>query len=257
MKMRAITLFLLFFGTVAFMTSSAAAQQGTELSLNLSRNFGFSSGTGRIQGSFTLKASGPANLQRVVFYIDDKQVGEATQSPFNYSFNTGSYSPTQHTLSAIGYTSDGQELHSNNITAEFITSEQAGQNTLHIILPILAVVLLAILFSAIIPMLSTRGKKENLAPGTQRNYGMMGGTICPKCGRPFSIQFLGINLPMGKLNRCPYCGRWSIVRRRSMTELRAAEQAELDQSSSEAIPPQLSEEEKLSKELDNSKYQDL
>lgn len=257
MKMRVITLFFLIFGMVAFMTSSAAAQQGTELSLNLSRNFGFSSGTGRIQGAFTLKASGPANLQRVVFYIDDKQVGEATQSPFNYAFNTGSYSPTQHTLSAIGYTSDGQELHSNNITAEFITSEQAGQNTLRIILPILAVVGFAILFSAAIPMLSTRGKKESLAPGTQRNYGVMGGTICPKCGRPFAMKFLGINLPMGKLNRCPYCGKWSMVRRRSMAELRAAEQAELDQSFSEAIPSQLSEEEKLRKELDNSKYQDL
>jgi DNA-directed RNA polymerase subunit RPC12/RpoP len=257
MKIRVFTLFLLILGLAAFMASGASAQQGTGLNLNLSRNFGYSSGTGKIQGSFTLKASGPANLQRVVFYIDDKQVDEATQSPFNYSFNTGSYSPTQHTFSALGYTSDGQELRSNSITAQFITSEQANQNTLRIILPILAVVLIAILFSAIIPMLSTRGKKESLAPGTQRNYGMMGGTICPKCERPFSIQFWGINLPMGKLNRCPYCGKWSIVRRRPMADLRAAEQAELDQSSSEAIPSQQSEEEKLRKELDNSKYQDL
>jgi DNA-directed RNA polymerase subunit RPC12/RpoP len=260
MKMRVVSLVslvLLVFGMVAFMTPSAAAQQGTGLSLNLSRNFGYSSGAGRIQGSFTLKASGPENLQRVVFYIDDQQVGEATQSPFNYSFNTGSFSPAQHTLSAIGYTSDGKELHSNNITAQFITSEQANQSTLRIILPILGVVLLAILFSALIPMLSTRGKTESPAPGTQRNYGMTGGTICPKCGRPFSIQFWGINLPMGKLNRCPYCGKWSFVRRRSMDDLRAAEQAELDQSSGEAVAPHLSEEEKLRKELDNSKYQDM
>jgi DNA-directed RNA polymerase subunit RPC12/RpoP len=257
MKVRYMTLLLLIVGMVVFMTSSAAAQQGTGLSLNLSRNFGYSSGTGRIQGSFTLKASGPANLQRVVFYIDDQQVGEATQSPFNYSFNTGSYSPTQHTFSAIGYTSDNQELQSNNITAQFITSKQANQSTLRIILPILAVVLLAILFSAVIPILTARGKTEHLAPGTQRNYGVMGGTICPKCGRPFSIQFLGINLVAGKLNRCPYCGKWSIVRRRSITELRAAEEAELDQSSNGATAPQLSEEDKLRKDLDNSKYQDL
>jgi DNA-directed RNA polymerase subunit RPC12/RpoP len=257
MKIRFFTLVLLILGIAALMASGASAQQGTDLSLNLSRNFGYSSGTGRIQGQFTLKASGPANLQRVVFYIDDQQMSEATQSPFSFSFNTGSYSASQHTLSAIGYTSNGQELRSNNINAQFITSAQANQNTMRIILPILVVVLIAMLVSAVIPMLSTRGKTERLAPGAQRNYGVMGGTICPKCGRPFAIQFLGINLLAGKLNRCPYCGKWSIVRRRSMDELRAAEQAELEQSASETIPSPLSEEEKLRKELDNSKYQDL
>jgi DNA-directed RNA polymerase subunit RPC12/RpoP len=257
MKIRVFTLLLLVLGMAAVMATGASAQQGTGLSLNLSRTFGYSSGAGKIQGQFKLNASGPANLQRVVFYIDKQQIGEATQSPFSFSFSTGQYAPTQHSLSAIGYTSDGQELHSNTINAQFITSEQANQNTLRIILPILAVVLIAVLASAVIPMLTTRGKTASLPPGAQRNYGVIGGTICPKCGRPFSIQFWGVNLPMGKLNRCPYCGKWSIVRRRSMADLQAAEQAELDQSTGEAIASPLSEEEKLRKELDNSKYQDL
>jgi DNA-directed RNA polymerase subunit RPC12/RpoP len=257
MKIRFLFLSFLVLGIAALITSGAAAQQGTGISLNLSRNFGYSSGTGKIQGQFTLKASGPANLQRVVFYIDEQQMGEATQSPFNLSFNTGSYSPAQHTLSAIGYTSDGQELRSNVITTQFVTSEQANQSTMRIVLPILVVVLGAILLSALIPVLSTRGKTQSLPPGAQRSYGMMGGTICPKCGRPFSIQFLGINLLAGKLNRCPYCGKWSIVRRRSMDDLRAGEQAELTQASNDAIPSALSEEEKLRKELENSKYQDM
>lgn len=256
MKIRFLTLFILFLGIAAFTASGASAQQGTGLNLNLSRSFGFSSGS-RIQGQFSLRASGPANLQRVVFYIDDQQIGEATQSPFNFSFNTGSFSPEQHNLSAIGYTADGQELRSNVITAQFITSEQANQSALRIAVPILVVVLGAVLLSALIPILSTRGKMEHLPPGTQRSYGAMGGTICPKCGRPFSIQFLGLNLLTGKLNRCPYCGKWSIVRRRSIEVLRAAEQAELDQASSETIPSPLSEEEKLRREIDNSKYQDM
>ncbi len=257
MKIRFLTLSFLILGIALLFAVSASAQQGTGLSLNLSRNFGFSSGTGRIQGQFTLKASGPTNLQRVVFYIDDQQMGEATQSPFSISFNTGTYSPAQHSLSAVGYTSDGQELRSNVINAQFITSSEAGQSTLRIVIPILVVVLLAIVLSALIPLLSNRGKTEKLPLGSQRNYGMMGGTICPKCGRPFSIQIWGINLLAGKLNRCPYCGKWSIVRRRSMAELKAAEQAELDQSTSEEIPSPISEEDKLRKELDNSKYQDL
>ena len=41
-----------------------------ELLLSLSRDFGYSSGTGRIQGTFSMKASGPEDLERVVFYID-------------------------------------------------------------------------------------------------------------------------------------------------------------------------------------------
>jgi DNA-directed RNA polymerase subunit RPC12/RpoP len=256
MKIRFLVLFILFLGIAAFTASGALAQQGSGLNLNLSRSFGFASGS-RIQGQFSLRASGPANLQRVVFYIDGQQIGEATQSPFNFSFNTGNFSPEQHDLSAIGYTTDGQELRSNVITAQFLTSEQANQNALRVAIPILVVVLGAVLLSALIPILSTRGKMEHLAPGTQRSYGAMGGTICPKCERPFSIQFWGVNLLVGKLNRCPYCGKWSIVRRRSMAELRAAEQAEIDQAAMAGTPSALSEEEKLRKELDNSKYQDL
>jgi DNA-directed RNA polymerase subunit RPC12/RpoP len=257
MKIRFPILFFMVLGLTALIASGVSAQQAAGLSLSLSRTFGYASGTGKIQGQFSLKASGPESLQRVVFYIDDQQMGEATQSPFSLSFNTGRFSPAQHALSAIGYTADGQELRSNVINAEFITSEQANQSTMRIILPILVVVAGAILFSALIPVLSTRGKTQSLPAGTQRSYGVMGGTICPKCGRPFPIQFWGLNLLTGKLNRCPNCGTWSIVRRRSMDDLRAAEQAELDQARSEAIPSALSEEEKMRKEIDNSKYQDL
>jgi DNA-directed RNA polymerase subunit RPC12/RpoP len=255
-KIRVLTLFFLVFGTTALMISGALAQQETGFSISLSRNFGFAYGA-KIQGQFSVKANGPANLQRVVFYIDDQEIGEATQSPFNLSFNTGSFSPAQHNLSAIGFTSDGQELHSNVINAQFITAEQANQSVLKMLIPILVVVFGAVILSALIPMLTTRGKTEHLPLGASRNYGLMGGTICSRCGRPFSIHVWGINLLVGKLDRCPYCGKWSIVRRRSAEELKAAEQAELDQAAGEAIPSPLSEEEKLRKELDNSKYQDL
>lgn len=257
MKFRFFTLIFLTFGIAALLVLPVSAQQGTGINLSLSRNFGFSSGTGRIQGQFTLKASGPENLQRVVFYLDDQELGEATNAPFNFSFNTGSYSATRHSMRAVGYTADGQQLQSNVINAQFITSAQAGQSTLRIIIPIAVVVVLAIALSALIPLLSTRGKTEGLPMGSKRSYGMLGGAVCPKCGRPFSIHFWGINMLAGKLDRCPYCGKWSLVRRSSMADLRAAEQAELDQATSEAIQSPLSEEEKLLKELDNSRYRDL
>lgn len=257
MKFRFFTLFFLTFGIAALIVLPASAQQGTGINLSLSRNFGFSSGTGRIQGNFTLKASGPANLQRVVFYIDNQELGEATKAPFNFSFNTSSYSASRHSLHAVGYMTDGQQLQSNVINAQFITSAQAGQSTLRIIIPIVVVIAVAITLSALIPMLSPRGKTDRLPLGSQRSYSMLGGAVCPKCGRPFSLHFWGINMLAGKFDRCPYCGKWSLVRRSSMADLRAAEQAELDQATSEAAQSPLSEEEKLRKELDNSKYHDL
>ena len=59
----------------------------------------------------------------------------------------------------------------------------------------------------------------------------------------------------GKLTPCPHCGKWSIVKRASMSDLQAAEQAELIVE--EVQIPEVSDEEKLRKELDDSKYQNL
>ena len=64
-----------------------------------------------------------------------------------------------------------------------------------------------------------------------------------------------LNMLTGKFARCPYCGRWSIVRGASAQQLRAAEQAELEAEKGQL--PEASEEEKLNKALDDSKFQGL
>ena len=62
----------------------------------------------------------------------------------------------------------------------------------------------------------------------------------------------------GKLDRCPHCGKWSVVRRATPAELSAAEAAELAAAKAEqAETPGLSEEERLRQELEDSRYQDL
>jgi len=83
----------------------------------------------------------------------------------------------------------------------------------------------------------------------------MGGAICPKCQRPFAIHLYGINLGLGKFDRCPYCGKWSVVRRTSLQNLRAAEEAELARAQEADRIPGMSEEEKLKKQLEDSKFQ--
>ena len=68
---------------VLLLTVLAFAQtEVDQLSLRLSRDFGYSSGTGDIQGNFSLRASGPENLVRVGFFMDDQLMGEITEPPF-------------------------------------------------------------------------------------------------------------------------------------------------------------------------------
>ncbi|MFN2299353.1 MAG: hypothetical protein ACK2UB_10925, partial [Anaerolineales bacterium] len=93
-----------------------------------------------------------------------------------------------------------------------------------------------------------------LEPGARRSY-TFGGGICPKCKRPFGLHFWAPNMLVGKFDRCPFCGRWGIVRRASNSDLRAAEEAERETSKEE--PPAVSSEEKLRKDLEDSKYQNL
>lgn len=80
-----------------------------------------------------------------------------------------------------------------------------------------------------------------------------GAAICPKCKRPFARSFLSPNLVVGKLCRCPHCGKWSVVPRATAAELAAAEAA--DRAASEPAAPALSEEERLRRKIDASKYE--
>lgn len=230
-----------------------ALAQGGELALKLTRDWGYGGLSGDIQGTFSMKASGPSDLARVEFFIDDVQIGEATSAPFNLQFVTDNYPAGAHAMSAVGYTSAGQELRSQAIRATFVSKEAGNKAAMGIIVPLLAIIVGAMLLSFLVSMISGR-KARTMPPGTPRNY-PLGGGICRGCGRPVAMQVLGLNVVAGKLQRCPYCGKWSVFRRVSLDQLRAAEQAEL--GAAEERVPELGEEERLRKELDDSKYRGL
>jgi hypothetical protein len=232
------------------------AQDAEELTLSLRRNFGYSGG-GDIQGIFTLVAASPHDLSRVVFLIDDVPLGESTAEPFQIQFDTGNYALGNHTLVAIGYTQDGRELHTSPIRVEFVSADEGWRAALRIAVPVLAIALGAALISFLGPMIIGRGKTKDLPLGAPRNYGFLGGTICPKCSRPFAMHIFGPNLAIGKLDRCPYCGRWSLVRRAFPNDLAAAEQAERDRLLESDQQPLVSEAERLRKDLEDSRYHDL
>ena len=253
--MRKILIPVFFALTLSLLVVSIAFAQAEELTLNFSKDFGYSSGSGEIQGTFSMRVGGPDDLARVEFYIDEALIGEDAEPPFRLQFSTDNFPVGEHSMYAIGYTTSGQELHSPVRHANFITAQEGWQAAGKIIIPLIAVIVGAVLLSAVVPMLTGRGQHEKLPLGSERSYGISGGAICPKCQRPFSIHFFGMNMVVGKLDRCPYCGKWSVVRIASAQELRAAEEAEVEASRGQM--PDAAPEEKFKKDLDDSKYQGL
>lgn len=234
------------------------AQSPAELELGLSRDWGYGGFGNDIQGLFTMKIKNPPEaLTRVVFLIDGNSIGEDAEPPFSLQFNTDSYALGVHALSAAGYTSSGDELTSNIIQAEFVPATAATGAITKILVPILALVLLMIAFSFIIPLILNKGKLSTIPPGASRNYGIGGGAICPKCGRPFPLRLWWINLGWNKIDRCPYCGKWSFLRPSSLSDLRAAEAAEISQAQPGLPVNGEAEVDRLNKDLDDSKYQDV
>ena len=251
MKKNIVAILITILVSLTFM--SVVSAQSEELNLTLSRDFGSAGFNGEIQGIFSVKASGPANLQRVQFFLDETLLGEDTEAPFAIQFVTDNYPTGAHIFSAVGYTADGKQLKSQTISALFVSKEEGNTAALRMIVPILVVAFGSMAIAAITNMISIR-KGKKLPAGATRSY-TFGGGICPKCKRPFGFQLLSMNMIVGKLAPCPHCGKWSIVKRASMSDLHTAEQAELDIEKVQI--PETSEEEKLRKELDDSRYQNL
>ena len=224
--------------------------QGDELQLLLSKSMGFSLGN-QIQGSFDIAVSGPADITSVTYMIDGKEMATVTQAPFRYSFSTDSYATGQHHFSATAMTASGQTLKSNVIDVEMVTLSGGLQATTRIIGPILGILLVVIVVMVALQMLPMRRNRRRFEQGGVRNYGAAGGAICPKCGRPFARSIFGLNMLTGKLERCPYCGKWSVTRPASVEALRAAEQAEVE--GAQPAVREMTEEERLRQQIEESR----
>jgi hypothetical protein len=225
--------------------------QGEGVKLSLSRDWGYGGGRD-IQGLFSMKVTASVNIEHIGFFIDDNLIFDDAKAPYKVQFTTNDYPLGEHSLYAIGYTIDGVELKSNVIRVNFVSAGEGWKTTGKILVPIVIVILGAVVVAAVVPALS--GKKTVAkALGEPRNY-PLGGAICPKCNRPFALHIWGLNMMLNKLDRCPYCGRWSLVRHQQIDRLRAAEQEELIQNQASNVLGE-SADEKLKKELDDSKYQ--
>ena len=246
---------------VCALTAMPAWAQKDGLSISVSKQFGYNLGS-QIQGTFKIRVRGPEDLAVVTCLIDAEPLGEATSEPFEFTFKTGDYAPGWHTITAVGTTTGGQTLTARTLNFQFVTAQAAGEGTAKLIVPIVVFALIATIATAVFPMLGGRKKAAttydpaSYVSGEPRNYGVLGGVVCPKCGRPFGMHWWGFNVLAGKYDRCPHCGKWSVVRRASREALMAAEAAEYAAHTEPTPKPVPNAEEKLREQLEDSRFID-
>jgi len=252
MKKQNLLIFLAVALLALALTVPALAQDETpELEIKLNRDFGYGGFGNDIQGTFSIKVSGPDDLAEIQFYIDDILLGTDTEAPYKVQFNTDDFDSGIRQIYAIGLLADGTELRTREITSDFLSSENSMDKTMNLLGPILGFTALAMVLGAVIPMLM--GKKGGKV--TVGSYGAAGGAICPRCTFPFSRPFLSPNLLVGKLVRCPHCGKWSILPAVSGDALAAAEERYL---ASQQAPggTDVDEEKSLKSALEDSRFDD-
>lgn len=227
---------------------AGAPGQDDELTLYVRRNFGYGGGS-QIQGNFRFEVEGPADLVSVTYRVDEAVVATTTEPPFRIDFETDAYPHGWHDLTATGETADGRTLVSATRRFEFVSAEAgwqaAGQMGGTILLGVGAVIAVLVVVQY---WLVGRDRKAG-----RRGYGLMGGAICPKCGKPFGIHLWGLNALAGKFDRCDHCGKWSIVRRASPEALAAAEAADAPAATGSAPEVALERERR---QLDDTRYSD-
>jgi hypothetical protein len=217
------------------------------LVLDFNRDFGYGGFGGDIQGRFSLKVSSPDDIVRVEYFLDGELVYQGNEPPFRWQFNTASFSEGKHVFSAVGYRADGSQLQAEEFSRTFLSSENAWSQTGDLIVPILVIVGIATLGGVLGPVLLGRNKTHT--PGV---YGMAGGAVCPRCTFPYSRNMMSPNLLVGKLSRCPHCGKWAIVPRAAPADLQAAEGRFAAGSQTAIDAP--TEEDKLQQMIEESRY---
>jgi len=248
---------LIIFFTALFLATAAPALAQSEFTLNVHRNFGFSSGS-QIRGSFTAPVVGGGPVARVVFLIDGKVMVETSTEPYKLDFQTSAYPSGWHELSAEIHLKDGRTLATPVRRLEFVSAAQESESMQKILFPTLGGLFALIAGGMALQFLFLRNRPRLELPyGVPRKYGFNGGGVCPRCNRPFALHWWGLNSGFkSKYDRCDFCGKWSVVKRLSAGELAEAELAELKMAQPETMPEAKSEEEQLKELIDNSRYID-
>ena len=233
-----------------------ARAQNTDYGIRLVRNFGYGGGA-NIRGTFTISLTGDeTQVEKVSFLIDGSSIAVIDTPPFKFQFQTDDYGVGTHLLTAKYTLNDGTTALTSSLQYNFVSKDEESKQVTPIFFGIGGVTVIALLAVALVQGTLLKGKRKSYEPGEPRNYGMLGGTVCPKCGRPFPRHLWGIKLVVGRLDRCDNCGKWSMTHRASAAELAAAEAAERGEVLADQQVSAGSEKPDQKNALDDSRYMD-
>jgi hypothetical protein len=230
------------------LNSQVPVQNG--LKLTVRRWLGLSLGS-QVYSRLELSIGGPVDLRSVTFLIDGQAMKTIQPPPYKYFFHTSEYAPGWHELSATGQAADGQILLSNTARYQFLSVTEANRILYSIIGGVVILMAGVLLYQS--GILSRKSRKY-LPLGSSRNYGSAGGTICPRCGRPFSFHALAIWLFAATLDTCPHCGSVGFFHKLPIEELRQAEAREAEAANSAKVVPAEDVQTKLRQLIDKSRY---
>lgn len=240
MKKRSLWLGILLIGLFGLSFSSVFAQGSSQFGLRLRRDWGYGSGAD-IQGRVTLSLTGDTGaVSKVVFSMDDAVIADLSEAPFSFSFSTDDYPSGLRRMSAKVFTSDGASQEATPISYNFLSKEQANSASTNVIVLAVVVILVSIGLSVFI---SSRNKGSETTNG-----GINGLAVCQRCGKTFPRSILGLNVVVGKFERCPHCGKWQLTRRASPLEIQLADSR--NKPKTDSLPETKAEKD----ELEDSKF---
>ena len=248
---KAFGILLVLCGLLLLPAASAAAQTEQPYRVSLRRDFGYGAGMD-IQGNMTLSLKGDeSTVRKVTFLIDGETLVSLENQPFTFSFSTDDYDSGVHQLSARVESTDGKTFTTDALTYNFLSKEAANKSMVGIFIPLIGLIAGVAVLSFLLQTLMNRKKTSS---GALSYNGFYGGTVCPKCSRPFARSLLGMNMVVGRLERCPHCGKWVMTRRASLAELEAAAEAERGSGVVDEAPAEPRSQ--MQDMLDDSKYYD-
>jgi len=242
MKNRRLWLGILLITLLGLSFNSVFAQDSSQFGLRLRRDWGYGAGAD-IQGRVTLSLTGETGqLSKVIFYMDDAVMAELSEAPFSFSFSTDGYPSGLRRMSATVFSSDGSSQDVAPITYNFLSKDAANSATTKVLVLVIGVILVSLAVSVFI---SSRNKGSETANG-----GINGLAVCQRCGKTFVRSILGLNVVVGKFERCPHCGKWQLTRRAGPLEIENADSRTKPETASQ--PEAKAEKD----ELEDSKFID-
>jgi hypothetical protein len=145
-----IGVFLVIMGFVSIIPMNVAGQGS--LTLSVDRNIGMAFGS-FIQGTFTLRGSGPEAIQNLTVYFNGDEVHFVTGNSITWLFNTGDYPEGSTNITLFGV-DDASATYYASIQVTFIGSIVGNVITIGILALVVVLV-----FAKYGPRLMSRGKK--------------------------------------------------------------------------------------------------